>query len=102
MFGTASIATTASFAATASFASNVLKTKAGNVANTSFTGNPRKATVTFTTAFPNTNYAVTVTGEDSRAWSIESKLAGSFVISANSNTNLIGNTYWIATAYGEN
>ena len=108
LFGTASwansasVAISSSFATTASFASNVIKTKAGSVTNSSFTGNPRKTTVTFATAFPNTNYAVTVTGEDSRAWSIESKLAGSFVISANSNTNLIGNTYWIATAYGEN
>ena len=91
-----------SFATTSSFASNVLRSKAGNVTNTSFAGNPRKATVTFTTAFPNTNYAITVTGEDARSWTIESKLAGSFVINANSNTGLAGTTYWIATAYGEN
>ena len=29
------------------------------VANTSFSGNPKKATVTFTTAFSNTNYTIT-------------------------------------------
>jgi hypothetical protein len=101
----ASFATTASFAVSASWAPSTggsgLRTKAGSVANTSFTGNPRKATVTFGAAFTDTNYAITVTGEDARSWTIESKLAGSFVINANSNPALAGTTYWIATAYGE-
>lgn len=105
MFGTSSWASNAvssSFATTASFAPyGGLRTKSGNVTNTSFAGSPRKATVTFATAFPNTSYSITITGEDSRAWSVESKLAGSFVINANSNTALAGTTYWIATAYGE-
>jgi hypothetical protein len=57
--------------------------------------------VTLTTAFPDTNYSIVVTGEDSRAWSVESKLVGSFVINSNSNTALAGNTYWIATSYGQ-
>ena len=102
VFGSSSFATTASFATSASFAPyGGLRTKAGSVANTSFAGNPKKATVTFTTAFPNTSYAVTVTGEDARSWTIESKAVGSFVISANSNTNLTGTTYWTAMTYGE-
>jgi hypothetical protein len=100
-----SFATTASFAVSASWAPSTggsgLKTKVGSVANTSFTGNPKKATVTFGTAFTDTNYAVVITGEDARSWTIESKVAGNFVISANSNTTLAGTTYWIATAYGE-
>jgi hypothetical protein len=102
---TASIATSSSYALTASFALNGggggLTTKSGNVANTTFAGNPKKATVTFSTAFPNTNYAITITGEDSRTWTIENKAAGSFIIDANSNTNLSGTTYWICVAYGE-
>ena len=104
LFGTSSFATSASFAISASWApggSSGLVTKAGSVVNTSFTGNPKKATVTFSTAFANTNYAITVTGEDARSWTVENKVAGSFVISANSNTALAGTTYWIATAYGE-
>ncbi len=99
LFGTSSWANNATSASFAPYTG--LRTKAGSVANTSFTGNPRKATVTFGTAFADTNYAVVITGEDSRAWSIESKLAGSFVINANSNVGLAGTTYWIATAYGE-
>lgn len=112
LFGTSSFAvsssfvTTASFATTASYALNAggtsLKTKAGSIVNTSFTGNPRIAAVNFTTAFPNTNYAVVITGEDARTWTIQGKVAGGFTASANSNTALVGTTYWVATAYGEN
>jgi hypothetical protein len=96
LLGTATNAVTASYAIVAS---SSLATKAGSVTNASFAGNPKKATVTFGSAFPNTNYAVTVTGEDARTWTIESKAAGSFVINANSNTNLAATTYWIATQY---
>jgi len=98
---TSSNAISSSFSTTSSYAFSQNKTKVGSVVNTSFAGNPRKATVTFTTAFADTNYAITVTGEDSRAWSVESKLAGSFVINANSNTALAGTTYWMASSYGE-
>jgi hypothetical protein len=89
-------------ATTASFASNVLKTKAGSVVNTSFGGTPLTASVTFSTAFDNTNYAIAITGEDSRAWVVQSKTASGFVINSVSNTALIGTTYWTCTAYGEN
>jgi len=99
LLGTASYA---SQALTASHASNVLKTKSGVIANTSFTGNPKTATVYFATEFVDDNYAVVITGEDARSWTIESKILGSFIVNTNSNTSLTGNTYWIATAYGEN
>lgn len=104
---TASFATTASFAISASWAPSTggpgggLTTKAGSIANTSFTGNPRKAPVNFSTAFSNTNYAVVITGEDARSWTVEGKVVGGFTASANSNTGLAGTTYWVATAYGE-
>ena len=78
-----------------------LKTKSGGIVNSSFTGNPKKSTVTFSTAFADTNYSVTVTGEDARSWTIESKVAGSFIINTNSNTGLSGTTFWQAVAYGE-
>ena len=71
-------------------------TKAGRVAAGTFTGNPKKATVTFTTAFANTNYAIAITGADARTWTIESKLAGSFVINSNSNTAPTSETMWQA------
>jgi len=93
---------TASFATTASFASNVLKTKAGSIAFTAFAGTPYSASVTFSTSFANTNFAVVVTGEDARSWTIQNKTAGGFTVNSNSNTVLTGTTYWTCTAYGEN
>lgn len=106
LLGTSSFAQNAvssSFATSASYAlsSNALLSKAGSITNTSFTGNPRRAPVIFTTPFSTTNYAITISGEDSRAWSIEGKVVGGFTASANSNVGLAGTTYWIATAYGE-
>jgi hypothetical protein len=105
LFGTSSLADNAissSYATTASFASNVLKTKAGSVVNTSFGGTPLTASITFNTEFDNTNYAIAITGEDSRAWIVESKIASGFVINSVSNTELTGTTYWTCTSYGEN
>lgn len=99
--------TSASYAITASYALNgggvgsSLTTKAGNITNTAFVGTPRKAPVAFSTPFVDTNYAVVITGEDARSWTIEGKAVAGFTASANSNTALTGLTYWIATAYGE-
>ena len=100
---TGSLQGTSSWANNASTSSyvNGMITKNNAVAGGSFAGNPKKATVTFSTAFPNTNYSIVVTGEEARSWTIESKLAGSFVINTNSNTVLSNNVYWQAISYGE-
>jgi len=80
---------------------NTFNIKAGTITAASFTGNPRKATVTFGAAFPNTAYAISVSSTDNRSLSWESKAAGSFVINANSAAALTGNVDWIAVATGE-
>jgi len=71
--------------------------KSGIVSNTTWTGSPLNYQVSFTSAFPNTNYSVTVTGGDARVWTIESVTANGFIINSNSNTGLLYPTYWIAT-----
>lgn len=73
--------------------------KAGTVAGATFAGNPKIFTVTFNTAFPNTNYAVTIISEESRTWTFQSKLAGSFVMNSNANLALTLNVDWTATAH---
>jgi len=80
-----------------------LATKSGIVAAGSFVADPvlRKATVTFAVAFADNNYSVTVTGEDARGWTIESKTAAGFKISSGSAAALAGNTFWIAVKNGE-
>ena len=74
--------------------------KAGRITAGSFTGNPKKATVTLTTSFASTNYSITVTGADSRSWTIESKAVGSFIINSNANAALAGETMWQAEPDG--
>jgi hypothetical protein len=75
--------------------------KAGRVANGSFAGNPKKATVTFNTAFASANYAVTATAVTSSnktfAVNVESQTAGSFVLNAGANniSNLV-QVNWVA------
>jgi predicted ATP-dependent Lon-type protease len=71
--------------------------KSGIVSNTTWTGTPLNYQVSFTSAFPNTNYSVTVTGGDARVWTVESVTVNGFIINSNSNTGLLYPTYWIAT-----
>lgn len=80
---------------------DLLITKSGRVGAASFTGSPRKATVTFAAPFASTNYSLVITGVDARIWSYESKSASSFVISANANTALTGEVSWQAQFDGE-
>jgi len=89
-------AVSASFASTASFVPTL---KASSASVASFGGRPYSASVTFGTAYPNNLYSVTVTGEDSRAWSISSKTSTGFTIDTNSSTLLTGPVYWIATPF---
>jgi hypothetical protein len=88
-------------------AASLLKTKAGRVLAASFAGNPKKATVTFATAFVDSAYSVTISpvitpGGSTYAPVIESQLAGSFVINVGSNN--IGSLVavnWTAVKSGE-
>lgn len=78
-----------------------LKEKAGTVAPGSFSGNPKKHTVTFGTAFPSSSYSITITGSDGRTFTWESKVAGGFVINTNAGAVLTGNVDWVAISIGE-
>ena len=71
--------------------------KSGIVSNTTWTGTPLNYQVSFTSAFPSSNYSVTVTGGDARVWTVESVTVNGFIINSNSNTGLLYPTYWIAT-----
>jgi len=92
----ASYALTASYVIGGAASSNV---KGGYVSSGSFTGTPKISSVTFGSAFSDNNYTVTVTGEDMRLWSIESKTAAGFTINTNSNVDLTNSVYWIATTF---
>jgi hypothetical protein len=78
-----------------------LRTKSGSVTAGSFAGTPRTATVTFTTAFANTNYSIQITGSDNRTFTYTSKATTGFTINTNANTPLTGNVDWVAIEHGE-
>lgn len=84
-----------------------LLTKAGKVLSASFSGNPKKATVTFSTAFSDADYAITLTPIINVSGfryspNVESQVSGSFVINmgANNLADLIS-CCWIAIQTGE-
>ena len=71
--------------------------KSGIVSNTTWTGTPLNYQVSFISAFPSSNYSVTITGGDARSWTVESVTVNGFIVNSNSNTGLLYSTYWIAT-----
>jgi hypothetical protein len=50
---------------------------------------------------PNTNYAITITGEDSRSWRYQNKTVNGFTINSGANGALTGEVSWIAISNGE-
>jgi hypothetical protein len=83
-----------------------LQHKAGRVLAASFAGTPKKATVTFGAAMPNTNYSITLTclTANSRTFAptSESKTTGGFTINIGSNvTTDLTEVGWQVMADGE-
>jgi len=79
--------------------SPISQPKAGSGSAASFAGTPLTSSISFGTAFSNNNYAVTVTGEDARSWTLQSKTSAGFTINTNSSVALTGPVYWIATPF---
>jgi hypothetical protein len=81
---------------------STLKTKSGYKIPSDFSLNPKKATVTFGTAFPaGTTYSIEMSGTDVRFWTWESVTVSGFVINSNANQTLTGNVHFTATVHGE-
>jgi len=78
------------------------KIKAGIILAVTFTGTPRKAAVTFTTAYVDAEYAINITGIDARSWTYETKSAAGFTINTNANKALTGEVSWECVYKGEN
>jgi hypothetical protein len=70
------------------------KIYANTVLATSFSGNPKKASVTFTTPLTSTAYTITITSANVRVWTFESKATTGFTINSNSNQTLTGEVDW--------
>lgn len=91
--------TSTSFARADHLHSILDRVKSGVVLSTSFTGNPKKATVTFSSAFA-ADYSIKMAGRDARTWTYENKTSSGFTINANANTALTGEVSWEAAAIG--
>ena len=93
---------TGSLAVTGSILLNgspISQPKAGSGSAASFSGSPVTSAILFGTAFNNNSYAVTVTGEDARSLTIQSKTSAGFTINTNSSVALTSPIYWIATPF---
>lgn len=97
IFDSNNLVLSASYALTSAGGGSTVKAGSGSAA--SFGGSPKTSSITLTTPFSNNNYSITITGEDARSWTIQSKTSGSFVINSNSKVALSGPVYWIATPF---
>ncbi len=76
-------------------------TKAGTVPGASFSGTPKKFTVTFATPFSDATYVISLSGANSREYTYETKTAAGFVINANAAAVLAEEVSWTAMVAGE-
>lgn len=78
-----------------------LQDKSGFASAGSFSGNPKKSTVTFASAMPDNNYAVHIEGQDARMWVAESKTINGFVINAQASAPIVSIVRWTIIHEGE-
>ena len=97
----ASASISASHAITSSYALGIPTIKAGLISGSTFLGNPRTSSVSFGTPFVSNLYAVTITGEASRTWTIQGKSASGFTINSNNVSLPTGMVFWNAIYQGE-
>jgi hypothetical protein len=79
-----------------------IKLKSGSILANSFSGTPLTSDITFSSAYADTDYSISIIGEDVRTWSVSSKTTSGFTINSNSSEALSGLTYWTTIEYGEN
>jgi hypothetical protein len=98
IFTSTNRALSASNALTASYVPSI-RASSASAADFSIIGGDYGTVIALNPTFPNNNYAVTVTGEDARGWTIESKSNTQFTIQSNSAIALTGPVYWIAIPF---
>lgn len=70
--------------------------RSATVANTSFTGDPKKYAITFTRQYINNQYTISFSGLDVRMWTWENKTRYGFTINSNANQALSMTMTWTA------
>ena len=64
-----------------------------------FSGTPLTYAVNLSAYYLTNDYGITITGEDARVWSVESKTTAGFTVNSNSSVALTGNVYWTLISY---
>lgn len=76
--------------------------KSGQLSGAFFTGSGTLSGIAnFSTPYPDTNYSISIVGEDVRSFTITNKTANGFTIETNSDEVLYGNVYWYSIKFGE-
>lgn len=83
--------------ATGSFDTSLIKN--GIVNSNSFTGSPYSYVISFSTAYPDNAYTISILGGDVRSWSISSKSNTGFTIESNSSVKPTEDTYWTSIKF---
>ena len=73
--------------------------KVGEVSGLSFSGTQLSYSVVFGSSFSSTSYAIAITGETPRTWSISNKTVNGFDIMSNSSEPFTDNVFWVSS-YG--
>lgn len=71
--------------------------KSGVVQGIIFSGSPLAYDVTFIVPFTDTNYAIVISGTDSRSYTYSNKTQNGFTINTNASQPLSGEVSWMAT-----
>ena len=75
--------------------------KSGKISKNLFSGSPYTYNIVFNNNLPDTNYTITITGNDLRIWTVENESISGFTINTNSNVPLSNNTFWQLITIGE-
>lgn len=80
----------------------LLLQKSNFISGSTFSGNPKKATVIFVTPYLNNDYAISISSDINRTWTVENKTTTGFTINANANNSFnSNNVFWMTTEFGE-
>lgn len=75
--------------------------KSGKITKNLFSGSPYTYNIVFNNNLSDTNYSITITGNDLRIWTVENESMSGFTINTNSNIPLSNNTFWQLITIGE-
>ena len=84
----------ASYAISASYAPTSIHVEKGIISGSVFTGDPKSFNIVYNNVFIDTNYIVSIIGDDVRMWSTSNRSSTGFTINTNSNIPLTGMVMW--------